>query len=74
MPFFENTTWPRHGCRLPADRLRDYGTKYGQKGFPMIIFFQPDGTIARESAGYLDAAALREALRILIDGQAGKVS
>jgi hypothetical protein len=29
----------------------------------------PDGTIARKLEGYLDAAALREALETLIDGR-----
>jgi thiol:disulfide interchange protein len=55
--------------KVNSDRLKDYGTKYEQKGFPTIIFFKPDGTIARKLEGYVDAAALREALETLIHGR-----
>lgn len=59
--------------KVNSDRLKDYGTKYEQKGFPTIIFFNPDGTIAQKVEGYLDAAALREALRTLIGDRHDKV-
>jgi FKBP-type peptidyl-prolyl cis-trans isomerase 2 len=54
--------------KVNSDLLKEYGTRYEQKGFPMIILLKPDGTIARKIEGYLDAAALRDALNGLIDG------
>ena len=60
--------------KVNSDRLKGYGTKYEQKSFPTIVFFRPDGTIARKIEGYLDAAALREALGILIDGREARAS
>ncbi len=55
--------------KVNSDLLKDYGTKYEQKGFPMIVFFKADGTTVRKIDGYLDAAALREALEALINGR-----
>lgn len=55
--------------KVNSDRLKDYGTKYGQKRFPMIVLFGPDGAVARKIEGYVDAAALREALTGLVDGR-----
>ncbi len=66
----DRLTW----IKVNSDRFKDYGKKYGQKSFPTIVFFKPDGTIARKVEGYLDAAALREALEALIDGRERKAS
>jgi FKBP-type peptidyl-prolyl cis-trans isomerase 2 len=55
--------------KVDSDRFKDYGTKYEQKSFPVIVLFEADGTMAQKIEGYLDAAALRDALGALIDGR-----
>jgi len=59
--------------KVNSDLLKEYGTKYGQKGFPTIVLFKPDGAIARKIEGYLNAAALRDALGTLIEGRTARV-
>ena len=59
--------------KVNSDLLKEYGTKYGQKGFPTIVLFRPDGAIARKIEGYLNAAALRDALGTLIEGRTARV-
>ncbi len=58
--------------KVNSDRQKEYGSKYGQKSFPGVVLFKADGTIARKSEGYMDAAALRDALGRLLDGRTAK--
>jgi thiol:disulfide interchange protein len=53
--------------KLNSDKKEEYRERYQQKGFPLILLLQPDGTVARKIDGFADAAALREALDALID-------
>jgi FKBP-type peptidyl-prolyl cis-trans isomerase 2 len=52
-------TW----IKVNSDKLSEYKKRYGQEGFPMIVLFRADGTLARTLDGYQDAAVLRAALQ-----------
>jgi len=52
-------TW----IRVNSDKLTDFKKQYGQDGYPMIVLFKADGTIARKLDGFQEAAAFRAALQ-----------
>lgn len=52
-------TW----IRVDSDKLTEIKNRYGQDGYPMIVLFRADGTLARKLDGYQEAAALRAALQ-----------
>ena len=52
-------TW----IKVNSDKLTEYKMKYGQEGYPMIVLFKSDGSIAQKLDGYLDASQLRAALQ-----------
>jgi len=49
--------------RVNSDKLAEYKKRYGQDGYPMIVLFRPDGTVAFKKEGYLDAAQLSSIMR-----------
>ncbi len=55
-------TW----IRVDSDKSTDIKQRYGQTGFPMIVLFKADGTVAGALDGYQEPAALRAALRELL--------
>lgn len=52
-------TW----IKVNSDKLADIKKLYGQEGYPMIVLFRADGTLARKLDGYQEAAVLRAALQ-----------
>ncbi|NWF56532.1 MAG: FKBP-type peptidyl-prolyl cis-trans isomerase [Syntrophaceae bacterium] len=53
--------------KVNSDREKEYKERYKQDGFPLLLLLEPDGKVARRIDGFVDAAALREALGVLID-------
>lgn len=49
--------------KVNSDKLTDYKMKYSQDGYPMIVLFKADGSIARTLDGYQEAAAFRAVLQ-----------
>jgi len=49
--------------RVNSDKLVELKQRYGQNGFPMIVLFRADGTIARKLDGFQEPAALQAALQ-----------
>jgi thioredoxin-like negative regulator of GroEL len=52
-------TW----IKVNSDKLTDIRKRYDQQGFPMIVLFRADGSLAQKLDGYLEASALRAALQ-----------
>jgi FKBP-type peptidyl-prolyl cis-trans isomerase 2 len=52
-------TW----IKVNSDKLTEYKKTYGQEGYPMIVLFKADGSIAQKLDGYQEAARLRAALQ-----------
>ncbi|MFZ4856673.1 MAG: thioredoxin fold domain-containing protein [Desulfuromonadaceae bacterium] len=52
-------TW----IKVNSDKLTDYKKIYGQEGYPMIVLFKADGSIAQKLDGYQEAAQLRAVLQ-----------
>ncbi|MEI6827883.1 MAG: thioredoxin family protein [Desulfuromonadales bacterium] len=52
-------TW----IKVNSDKLADYKKLYGQQGYPMIVLFKADGSIAQKLDGYQEAAQLRAVLQ-----------
>ena len=52
-------TW----IKVNSDKLTEYKKIYGQEGYPMIVLFKADGSIAQKLDGYQEAAQLRAALQ-----------
>jgi thiol-disulfide isomerase/thioredoxin len=55
-------TW----IKVNSDKLTEYKKIYGQEGYPMIVLFKDDGSIARKLDGYQEAAPMRAALQELL--------
>jgi FKBP-type peptidyl-prolyl cis-trans isomerase 2 len=49
--------------KVNSDKLTEYKKLYGQEGYPMIVLFKADGSIAQKLDGYQEAARLRAALQ-----------
>jgi FKBP-type peptidyl-prolyl cis-trans isomerase 2 len=49
--------------RVNSDKLTEFKKLYGQDGYPMIVLFNSDGSIAQTLDGYQEAARLRAALQ-----------
>ena len=49
--------------KVNSDKLTEYKKLYGQEGFPMIVLFKADGSIAQKLDGYQEAAPLRAVLQ-----------
>jgi thiol:disulfide interchange protein len=58
----DNFTW----VKVNSNQQKQYMEKYGQSGFPMIVLFNPDGTVARKIEGFRDGAALAAELRAFL--------
>jgi len=41
--------------RINSDKDKSYMEKYGQKGFPLVLLFNPDGSVQERIDGYADA-------------------
>lgn len=52
--------------RLDSDRRTELKSLYGQSGYPMIVLFKADGTLAQKLDGFQDATVLRAALQELL--------
>ena len=52
-------TW----IKVNSDKLTEYKKIYGQEGYPMIVLFKGDGSVAQKLDGYQEAAQLRAALQ-----------
>ena len=52
-------TW----IKVNSDKLTEYKNLYGQEGYPMIVLFKGDGSIAQKLDGYQEAGRLRAALQ-----------
>jgi FKBP-type peptidyl-prolyl cis-trans isomerase 2 len=55
-------TW----IKINSDKLTDYKKQYGQNGFPMIVLFKADGSVARKLDGFQEPVALMAALQELL--------
>lgn len=55
-------TW----IRVDSDKQADIRQRYAQTGFPLIVLFRADGTVAGKLDGYQEPAALNAALRELL--------
>ena len=55
-------TW----IKVNSDKLTDLQKRYGQNGFPLIVLFKADGTIAQKLDGFQEASAFRAALQELL--------
>lgn len=49
--------------KVNSDKQAEYKQRYGQNGFPTIVLFRPDGSIARKLEGFQEPAAFRAALQ-----------
>ena len=49
--------------KVNSDKLTEYKKLYGQEGFPMIVLFKADGSIAQKLDGYQEAGSLRAELQ-----------
>lgn len=56
---YDRFTW----VRVNSDKKADVKKRYGQDGYPMIVLFRADGTIARKIDGFQEPAAFGAALR-----------
>jgi FKBP-type peptidyl-prolyl cis-trans isomerase 2 len=52
-------TW----IKVNSDKQTEYKKIYGQEGYPMIVLFKADGSIAQKLDGYQDASQLRAVLQ-----------
>ena len=52
-------TW----IKVNSDKLTEYKKLYGQEGYPMIVLFKGDGSIAQKLDGFQEAGRLRAALQ-----------
>jgi FKBP-type peptidyl-prolyl cis-trans isomerase 2 len=52
-------TW----VKVNSDKLTEYKLLYEQEGFPMIVLFNADGSIAKKLDGYQEASMLRAVLQ-----------
>jgi FKBP-type peptidyl-prolyl cis-trans isomerase 2 len=49
--------------KVNSDKLTEYKKLYGQDGYPMIVLFKADGSIATKLDGFQEAPRLRAALQ-----------
>jgi len=56
---YNRFTW----IKVNSDKLVEFKQRYGQDGFPMIVLFRADGTIARKLDGFQEPAVLQAALQ-----------
>ncbi len=60
--------------KINSDKDKNLQARYGQNGFPLILFLDRDGRVARRIEGFADAATLREELESLLGNPAaGKI-
>lgn len=52
--------------KINSDKQKEYKSRYGQSGFPLVLLLHPDGTVAGKMDGFRDGAALAEALKNLL--------
>jgi len=55
-------TW----IRVNSDKLTELKKRYGQEGYPMVVLFRSDGTVAGKLDGYQEPSVLRAALMGLL--------
>lgn len=60
--------------RVNSDQKAEYAKKYQQNGFPLILFFQTDGTLAARIDGFSNPVRLLEAVIPLLEPSAPKES
>jgi len=58
--------------RVNSDKDKAYMEKYGQKGFPLVVLFNADGTVAERVDGYVDGERMGFLLDTLIGSQQQK--
>lgn len=58
--------------RINSDKEKSYMEKYGQKGFPLLLLFNPDGSLRERIDGYVDAERMAFLLDQLTGGVAAK--
>lgn len=49
--------------KADSDKRAELQKLYGQNGFPMIVLFNPDGSVKRKLDGFQEASSLRAALQ-----------
>jgi len=48
--------------KVNSDKEKKYYDQYGQKGYPLLVFLKPDGSVIKKIDGYRDARGLKAEL------------